>query len=157
MQRLSELQARLHSLGELGGVVRALRSVSAARVQQAHGVLDSIRQYTSVIQDALTDASRGLPLPPNPGDSGERGGFIIVFGSEHGFVGAFNERLFKAATREHKPTDETLIVGTEHAESELAAIVPTLRSAIERKEGDLEDGADFFDGTHCRSFRRLGE
>lgn len=111
MQRLSELQVRLQSLGELNGVVRALRSISAARVQQAHVVLDSIRQYTTVIQDALTDAAQSLPLPQDPSAAGDRAGSVVVFGSEHGFVGGFNERLLDVAALEQRPGDELLVVG----------------------------------------------
>lgn len=111
MPRLSELRARLQSLGELNGVVRALRSISAARVQQAHGVLDSIRQYTAVIQDALGDAAEGLTPAREPTPPRGRGGFVVVFGSEHGFVGAFNERLFDVAALELKPGDQLFVVG----------------------------------------------
>jgi F-type H+-transporting ATPase subunit gamma len=112
MQRLSDLQARLHGLGELADVVGALRSVSAARVQQTHGVLDAIREYTAIVQDALGEAARGLLLPPHGSDAQGDHGFVVAFGSEHGFVGALNERVLEHAVRECQPSDDLLVVGS---------------------------------------------
>jgi F-type H+-transporting ATPase subunit gamma len=114
MIRLSDLQARIQSLGQLQEVVTALRSVSAARLQQAHAVLDSIRQYTVVIQEALSDAARGSPLPPHAEFAQSRG-CVIAFGSEHGFVGAFNERVFEHAAIQRKPGDHLLVIGSRAA------------------------------------------
>jgi F-type H+-transporting ATPase subunit gamma len=112
MQRASEVQARIHSLRELGDVVGALRSVSAARVQQAHAVLDSVRQYTAIIRDALSEAARGAALPPQPDATAEAGGFVIAFGAEHGFVGGFNDRVLDHAAIQRKKRDELLVVGS---------------------------------------------
>ena len=102
----------MHSLRELGEVVGALRSVSAARVQQAHAVLDSVRQYTAIIADALGEATRRLPLPPVAEPPADSGGFVVAFGSEHGFVGAFNERVLEHAAIQRGANDELLIVGS---------------------------------------------
>jgi len=112
VQRAAEVQARIHSLEELGDVVRALRSVSAARVQQAHAVLDSVRQYTGIVRDALGEAARGASLPPQPDAATDSGGFVIAFGSEHGFVGAFNDRVLEHAAIQRKERDDLLIVGS---------------------------------------------
>lgn len=115
MRRLADLQASLHSLAELQAVVTALRSLAAVRVQQAHTVLESLRDYTGVVEDALAEASRGLGAAVDPGEGAEGEGMVIVFGSEHGFVGTFNEHLLAAAMRECKPTDEMLVVGSRAA------------------------------------------
>jgi F-type H+-transporting ATPase subunit gamma len=111
VQRLADVQSRVQSLGELQEVITALRSVSAARVQQAHAVLDSIRQYTAIVQDALSEAARGFPLPPEAGGGGTSG-FVVAFGSEHGFVGAFNERVLTHAALERTKTDALFVVGS---------------------------------------------
>jgi len=112
MPRLAQLQSRIRSLQELGDVVGALRAVSAARVQQAHAVLESIRQYTEVIHEALAAALRALPPPPNPSDPSPSAGLIIAFGSEHGFVGGFNDRVLDVAAAQRQPGDDLIIVGT---------------------------------------------
>ncbi len=115
MLRASELQTRIHGLAQLGEVVGALRSVSAARVQQAHAVLDSVRQYTAVIRDALAEAARGVVFPswpPRSSDAPGRGGCVVAFGSEHGFVGGFNERVLTHAAMQRQAGDELLVVGS---------------------------------------------
>lgn len=113
MPRASEVQARIHGLAELGDVVGALRTVSAARVQQAHAILDSVRQYTTSIQETLAEAARGASLPPRPDAAGvaESPGYLVAFGSEHGFVGSFNERVLERAAIQRGPRDELLVVG----------------------------------------------
>src|SRR5579862_4493134 len=112
MQRLSELKSRIHNLTELGSVVGALRAVSAARVQQAHAVLESVRKYTAIIHEALGQACWGVPGPSSSTDVRQAASFVIVFGSEHGLVGAFNEHVLDIAMEQRKPGDELLIVGT---------------------------------------------
>ncbi len=112
MARATEVQARIHSLSELGEVVGALRTVSAARVQQAHVILDSVRQYTTSIQEALGDAARGTARPPRSEEAtADAPGFVVAFGSEHGFVGAFNERVLERAVIQRRREDQLLIVG----------------------------------------------
>jgi len=113
VQTAAEVQTRIHSLEELGDVVGALRSVSAARVQQAHTVLDSVRQYTAIIQDALSEAARAMVAPPTSDGTLEAShGFVISFGSEHGFVGAYNDRVLEHAALQREERDELFVVGT---------------------------------------------
>ena len=112
MQRLPEIRARLQSLADLDGVVRALRAISAARVQQAHAVLDSIRRYTTVVQDALADAAENLSPSRDPTAASDDRGYVVVFGSERGFVGAFNGRLLEAGAAQMRPHDVLLVVGS---------------------------------------------
>jgi F-type H+-transporting ATPase subunit gamma len=79
-------------------------------VQQAHGVLDSIRKYTTIVQAALGDVAESLPSSLEKAAAGGAG-FIVAFGSEHGFVGAFNERLFDVIANEKEPSDTLFVVG----------------------------------------------
>lgn len=111
MPRLTDLQTRVTSLLQLTEVVSAMRSLSAARVQQAHDRISSIRQYTSVVEGALGDVLSGLAVPPELVPNETTGpGAVIVFGSEHGFVGAFNDRLLERAVPELRGTEEQLYV-----------------------------------------------
>ena len=112
MQRLPELQARIHNLSELGNVVGALRAVSAARVQQAHLVLESIRQYTEIIHEALSEAARTLDAARRTKEAAAHPGFVIAFGSEHGFVGTFNDHVLDVVDGHRKAGDELLVVGS---------------------------------------------
>jgi F-type H+-transporting ATPase subunit gamma len=96
-----------------------MRSLAAVRVQQAHGALPAILKYTTVVEAALADAfSLGPPpAPPAAGEATAREGSVaIVFSSEQGFVGAFNERVLeRAATQLAQPGDSLLVVGARGA------------------------------------------
>ena len=120
MERLSEIQARIQNLGQLADVVGAMRSLAAVRVQQAHGALPAILGYTRVVEDGLADAFAlgSRAEPDGAGDVGRAAGgsATIVFSSEQGFVGAFNERILeRAATQLAQPGDSLLVVGARGA------------------------------------------
>jgi F-type H+-transporting ATPase subunit gamma len=99
VERLSELQERLHSLHELHDIVGAMRAMAAVRVQEAQAALAGTRAYATVVGDALAEA---LPLLPDalgrpaPGARAPSG--TVVFMAEHGFTGAFNDELADAVT-----------------------------------------------------------
>ncbi|HVZ37079.1 MAG TPA: FoF1 ATP synthase subunit gamma [Polyangiaceae bacterium] len=112
MQRMSELAARIKSLGELGEVVGAMRALSAVRVQQAHDLLLALRQYSLVIEDALADAVAG-GAPASEGAPDPVPTVVVAFCSEHGFVGSFNERvLVRAVEHLGGRLDRLLVVGS---------------------------------------------
>jgi F-type H+-transporting ATPase subunit gamma len=120
MERLADLQNRIRSLGELREVVGAMRSLSAVRVQQAHETLLAIRQYAGIIESALADVTPGLPVLA---DTSTRAApalratsAVVVFGSEHGFVGAFNDHVLDHAVAHLEgPEDRLLLVGSRAA------------------------------------------
>jgi F-type H+-transporting ATPase subunit gamma len=119
VQRLAELQGRIRSLGELRDVVGAMRSLSAVRVQQAHDTLLAIRQYAGIVEAALADAAPSLPTP-RVAAQGElqtpTATAVVAFGSEHGFVGAFNDHVLdRAVAHLGAPRDRLLVVGSRAA------------------------------------------
>jgi F-type H+-transporting ATPase subunit gamma len=114
MMRRAELAVRLRSLSELDEVVVALRSVSVARVRQARERLDCIRGYTAVVQRGLADALRAGELaegvPPSRGRA-----VVVAFGSDRGFVGAYNERIVSRTLKERSVGAGLLVVGSRAA------------------------------------------
>lgn len=96
--RLSDAESRRASIAELGAVTDAMRSLAAVRLQQATSMLDGTRAYAGVIADAL---ARAIPLiddAPGRRPAEERGhAAVLLFAPEHGFVGAFADRLVEAA------------------------------------------------------------
>lgn len=98
MEDLVHLQARLASIGELLEIVGAMRSMAAARLQQAQVALDPIHRYRQVVADAIASVLPLLAertLEPAAAPSERR--WLVVFCSQHGFAGPFNERLLDAA------------------------------------------------------------
>ena len=114
-ERLSEIEGRHASVEDLGTVTDAMRSLAAVRLQQALAMLGGTRTYASVIADALAqavelpgDAAAGWPA------AGRGQPAILLFAPEHGFVGAFAERLVEAALA--APADHALwVVGSRAA------------------------------------------
>ena len=60
-ERLADIEARLASVTELQDVVGAMRSIAAARLQQAVGSLAGTRAYAEVLAGALARAVALLP------------------------------------------------------------------------------------------------
>ncbi len=113
MERLAELQHRIGSLTELLDVVGTMRSLAAIRVREARAAVPGIRQYAAVVNEALAEA---VPLLSDahrqPGRGSDNTGFL-VFCSEHGFVGAFNDHLLDAVAASFQaPDDRLLLIGS---------------------------------------------
>jgi F-type H+-transporting ATPase subunit gamma len=113
MDELPRLRARISSLQEFRDLIRAMRGMAAARVQEAQGALAGIRGYAKVIDDAIS-AGVGL-LPETDGKSLPitlpGGSTLIVVCSEHGFTGAFNELLLDRAETELGKAQQLGIIG----------------------------------------------
>jgi len=119
MEQLSRLKARVSNLHELQALIRALRALAASHVQEAQTAVSGILSYVGAIEDAIA-VGVGL-LPENDeiiGGGGGRAGrgrsnssVLIVVCAEHGFVGAFNERLLdRAETDLQALPDRNLVV-----------------------------------------------
>jgi F-type H+-transporting ATPase subunit gamma len=113
MEQLPRLQARIGSLKDLRGLVRALRALAASQLQAAQEALDGIRRYVTVVEDAIAEGASLLPEAareaPVPGVAAP--GVLILVCSEHGFVGAFNERLLDRAEELRVPGEDLMIIG----------------------------------------------
>lgn len=106
MARLAELEARHASLDELDHVVGAMRALAAVRMRQAQEARRAARAYADAIRRALTAAQA---LVPPARDCTNAGALTIAFATEHGFTGAFNERVLDRAASLGAPM---LVVGS---------------------------------------------
>lgn len=99
MERLARTRARIESIRSLLDVVRIMRSLAAVRMQRAEESLPGARDYAAVIAAGLADAialagaDQGYPALAG-GET--RGAALLVFCSEHGFVGGLNHLLMDA-------------------------------------------------------------
>lgn len=113
MEQLQRLQARLASLAELRDLVRALRVMAATHVQEAQGALAGIRRYVEVVEETLAEGAALLgQIDGRAGSAGPPdGSALVVVCSEHGFVGAFNERLLDRAEAERTAEQKLVVIG----------------------------------------------
>jgi F-type H+-transporting ATPase subunit gamma len=112
MEKLSRIEARLESLGELGDLVGALRSMAASRVREAHEALEGTRAFRAVVDRAIGEINPLSAWPQAPdAQAGEGAGVLLLITSQNGFVGGFNERLAEAAIAERRPAEHLIVVG----------------------------------------------
>jgi F-type H+-transporting ATPase subunit gamma len=111
--RLAEIQRHVASMEELQRIVGAMRAIASMRVQEAARALAGVRQYgdalTRAVRQALAIAADARVVPGGPPRRGGRRA-TVVFASEHGFVGALNERLLEAAGP--APGDALIVAGS---------------------------------------------
>jgi len=112
MTRLADIEAHIGSMGELLDIVGAMRSLAGMRVQEAHRSLPGIRRYAATMAAAIGAALLLVPegAPAARSAPGRRA--IILCTTEHGFVGAFNERILAAAEAVLNPEDVLFILGS---------------------------------------------
>lgn len=136
MEQLPRLQAQISSLQELRDLVRALRALSASHAQEAQAALSGIRRYARVVEDAIAEGAVLVPEVTGVPDlfGPPRAAALIVVCSEHGFVGAYNERLLDRAEAERGQGQALLVVGQ--------------RGAMLAAERGLEVARNFSMATH---------
>ncbi|CAO3360132.1 F0F1 ATP synthase subunit gamma [Azospirillum palustre] len=97
-ERLADVEARRASVQELEAVTDVMRSLAAMRLQQALGTLAGTRAYAEVIARALAQAALLDDAPVQwPADGQHGHSALVLFAPEHGFIGAFAEKLVDAA------------------------------------------------------------
>jgi F-type H+-transporting ATPase subunit gamma len=115
MERLADIEARVASFAQLEDVVSVMRSLAATRVQQAQQTLSAIRSYNDTIGAAIAKAeSYFLPDANHRARNGQSRHGLILFCGEHGFCGAFNEKLLESVSASPKGT-ELYLVGSRGA------------------------------------------
>lgn len=110
MERLAHLRARIGDIGELLEVVSTMRSLAAVRMQQATESLAGAREYAEVVEVALGEAL-GLGEPDDRPDGRAGGRVLLLFCSEHGFVGALNEAMLDHAADVLEEGGRLFVVG----------------------------------------------
>ncbi|MDE2263444.1 MAG: F0F1 ATP synthase subunit gamma [Gammaproteobacteria bacterium] len=123
--RLAEIERHVASMEELQRIVGAMRAIASMRMQEAVRALLSVRAYGGALAEAVNDAL-AIAREEAHAACGGRGGWfdaartsaqrrgrraIVVFGSEHGFVGGFNRRLLEAVESDLTAADALMIVG----------------------------------------------
>jgi F-type H+-transporting ATPase subunit gamma len=109
-----EVRRHLEALGELKSILGAMRTLALVEIGKLGRIASAQRQMVLVIERAAADFFAFAPAPP-PGATPRRG--LVVFGSERGFCGGFNEAL--AAALAGDATSTLVLVG-----QRLAARVP---------------------------------
>lgn len=114
MTRLAEINGHIASMASLREVIAAMRSLAGMRVQESQRALPGVRRYAQSVAEAIGAAlllAQGAGEPP--ASRGRRA--LILCAGEHGFVGAFNERLLEATSTRLENIDLLFIIGSRGA------------------------------------------
>ncbi len=93
MESLQSLSKRITSTTKLQGIVKSMKTLAAVSIRQYERALESLDSFVEVIDQGLIVALRETPLPHSPPDSPEAARVLVVFGSDQGLCGRFNEKL----------------------------------------------------------------
>ena len=97
MPSLREVQQKLESARGLGNIVGSMRTLAAIYVRRAEAALEASRPYAEVVETALLEALERLASSGTEGKEPGETGLLVVFASDQGLAGAYNDRVVDAA------------------------------------------------------------
>jgi F-type H+-transporting ATPase subunit gamma len=153
MAELRELQRTLDSVKALGDIVNAMRNLAAIYVRRAESALDAIRPYSEVVETSLAVLLKRTAIRES-GESPAGRRLALVFASDQGLCGTYNESVVQAALSFKKETADQvdfLVIGRRgheiltmrDAEPVLSAPSPTGLEGIKIQVPEL--AADIFE------------
>ena len=98
METIEQLRHQLESMDDLGSIVRTMKALAAVNIRQYETAVDSLGDYYRTVELGLHVLLRDLPPPRTTGPRTDRAG-VVVFGSDHGMCGRFNEEVAGHAAR----------------------------------------------------------
>ncbi|MEO1400953.1 MAG: F0F1 ATP synthase subunit gamma [Cyanobacteria bacterium J06635_1] len=115
------LQRKLKSAQELQSIVRTMKALAAGNIHQYENAVRSLSAYNRTLKQGLQIFSIHFPEAFQPQRSLAQGRLgIVVFGSDQGMCGRFNEQMATYVGRhlKHGPTDtrQMLVVGSRIAD-----------------------------------------
>jgi F-type H+-transporting ATPase subunit gamma len=92
-EALVDLEKRVESLAGLRSVVRTMKALSAASIRPYEAAVEALGDYARTVELALHVVVRETDAGPGPADPGEAATAAVIFGSDHGLCGRFNEEI----------------------------------------------------------------
>jgi F-type H+-transporting ATPase subunit gamma len=98
------LQAKINTASELQSVVRTMKALAAANIGQYEKSVSALSDYYHTVELGLGLCFRKIGLLPEPAESQEQQNArligAVVFGSDQGLVGQFNDIITDYAVKE---------------------------------------------------------
>jgi len=94
METLEQLNRRIGSYQDLQSIVSTMKALAAVSIRQYERATQSLAVYYRTIEFGLQVVLRDTPLPESPSRKTADGGLgAVVFGSDQGLCGRFNEDI----------------------------------------------------------------
>jgi len=126
MQSLEALTHRIATAEDLRSIVRTMKSLSAVSIRQYESAVAALRDYNRAVELALQALLRDRPAVVRVAAAAPGPAAVVVFGSDHGLCGRFNDEVVRFAGERLRELDaagtrrQCLAVGA-RAEDRLAA------------------------------------
>lgn len=131
---LETLEARLKGLKSISDIVGSMKALSALSIRKSEMLLPHIRTYTENIEDALSQIIQYFPEAIESGFEGDGGKLLVVFTSEQGLCGIFNERIINEAEKTMDNRTVGLVIcgrkGLDEAQSRKLPVLLSLASPV---------------------------
>ncbi|MCB5285378.1 MAG: F0F1 ATP synthase subunit gamma [Candidatus Cloacimonetes bacterium] len=99
-RNLESMRRRISTAEDLYGVVRVMKAMAASSVRQYEAAVESLAEYNRTIEAGLQIALRHRPEFIAPEVAVGMRTMVVVFGSDQGMCGAFNEQVTAFALKQ---------------------------------------------------------
>jgi F-type H+-transporting ATPase subunit gamma len=94
METLEQVRRRLDTFADLRGLVRTMKAMAAVSIHQNEQAVRALSVYWRTVELGLHVVLRDLPAHPPPAASSATASLAaVVFGSDHGMCGRFNDEI----------------------------------------------------------------
>jgi F-type H+-transporting ATPase subunit gamma len=95
---MEALKKKIHSADELFSLVKTMKALAAVNMRQYETALASLREYAATVEAGLQTILARIPKrKAGTGRQGRAGCGYVVFGSDQGMCGSFNEQAVETA------------------------------------------------------------
>ncbi len=94
---LEGLEARIRALKSIKDIVSSMKALSALSIRKAEAILPDLRTYSKNIEDSMAQILHYFPEALRFFPDNEDRSLIVVFCSEQGLCGLFNEKIISQA------------------------------------------------------------
>jgi F-type H+-transporting ATPase subunit gamma len=96
-----DLRRKISGAGDLQGVVRAMKALAASNIAGFERAVTALEGYSRTIELGLAACFRNAPPAPQSAKAHKAPALgVVIFGSDQGLVGRFNEILLEFAQKE---------------------------------------------------------
>lgn len=109
MKTTEEIKAKIKKFEDIGQIVLSMKSIASLNVQNTQRQIQSLRDYEEEITSSLKMLLSYYPNITLGFEEGKKA--IIVYGSDQGLCGLFNERIAKFVSYTFKDYEGLIVIG----------------------------------------------
>ncbi len=101
METIEALRKKITSTDDLHAIVRTMKTLAAVSIRHFEKAVESVSEYYRTVEMGLQAVMQSGPIELLPNPMGEDGGLCsLIFGSDQGLCGGFNDRIVSHALEE---------------------------------------------------------